>query len=116
MAAAAVEKSLRNGETMISKEQLDVLEREMKSVLDELAPLLTEYDELMKVKITDKNKIRNILNELEPLLKTKNPECEDLLDDLHRIEGGEKLASKVESFRFEQALDEFEKIKFEFLE
>jgi len=115
-AASTVENLLRNGENKVSKEQLDVLEREMKAVLDELAPLLTEYEEMLKIKITDRTQIRRIFEDLEPLLKSKNPECEDLLDDLYRIDGAEKLAVKVENFRFDQAMEELNKIKFEFFE
>jgi HPt (histidine-containing phosphotransfer) domain-containing protein len=108
IAAAEVESKLKGGENRASKEQIDILEAEIKSVLNDLAPLLSEYEAMISVKITDKNRIRELFEELEPFLASKNPECEDMLDDIYRIEGAEKLAAKVENFRFDQALEELE--------
>jgi Fe-S oxidoreductase len=70
---------------------------------------------MINVKITDKDKIREILEELEPFIVSKDPECEDMLDDIYRIEGAEKLAAKVENFKFDQALEELEKLRREIL-
>jgi len=114
-AAADVEGKLKGGENHVSKRQLDVLKAELDSVLSELAPLLSEYEAMINEKITDKDRIREIIEELEPFLVSKNPECEDMLDDIYRIEGAEKLAAKVENFRFDQALEELEKLKSEIL-
>jgi len=114
-AAADVESMLKGGENHVSKRQLDVLEAEIKSVLDELAPLLLEYEAMISVKITDKDRIREIFDDLKPFLISKNPECEDMLDDLYRIEGAEKLAAKVENFRFDQALEELDILRSEIL-
>jgi CheY-like chemotaxis protein len=112
-AAADVEGKLKGGENLVSKEQLDVLEAEIKSVLEELAPLLSEYEAMINVKITDKVRIHEIFDKLEPFLVSKNPECEDMLDDLYRIKGAERLAAKVENFIFDQALEELEILRYE---
>jgi len=112
-AAADVESKLKGGENHVTKEQLNILEVEIKSVLNELTPLLAEYEAMINIKITDTNKIREIFEELEPFLVSKNPECEDMLDDIYRIEGAEKLAAKVENFRFDQALEELEILRSE---
>jgi HPt (histidine-containing phosphotransfer) domain-containing protein len=110
-AAADVEAGLKGGENFVSKKQLNILETEINTVLRELTPLLSEYEAMINIKIIDENKIREIFEELEPFLRSKNPECEDLLDDIYRIEGAEKLAAKVENFKFDQALEELELLK-----
>jgi len=115
-AAAAVELMLIESKGKEFKrekdeENLHTLESELKSVLDKLAPLLAEAEEKSKVKITDESKIREIIDKLEPMLMNKNPDCEDLLDDVRTIPGAEELASQIEKFKFRQALEELSAIK-----
>jgi len=109
--AAVTESMLVNNENRLVKEQMDILEVELNTVLDELAPLLYEFDILNEEKISDTEKIREIFDKLEPLLRTKNPDCENLLDDIYKIFGAEELAQKIEKFKFKQALDELGRLK-----
>ena len=109
--AKVLEYSLNDNEINGAKAQLKRVEAELQVVLRELAPLLTEADERGKNKISDNDAVRKILDELEPMLIKRNPECMNLVDDLHAIPGAEKLALHVEDFDFKEALEEFYKLK-----
>jgi HPt (histidine-containing phosphotransfer) domain-containing protein len=110
-AAAVVEEKLRNGKNKLKQEHIDILEGEFFSVLDEFSPLLDEFEEQKSIKITDEDKIREIFDDLEPLLKNKNPDSEGFLGDVLRIEGAEVLAEKLDEFKLTQALEELNKLK-----
>jgi len=115
-AAAAVEFMLTEAKGKDFKREKDennlhTLETELKTVLDKLAPLLAEAEEKSKVKITDESKIKEIIDKLEPMLINKNPDCEDLLDDVRTIPGAEELVRQMEKFKFRQALEELSTIK-----
>jgi len=109
--AAVTESMLVNNENRLVKEQLDILETELNSVLNEFAPLLAEFDSRTSEKITDSDKIREIFDRLEPLLKKNSPDCGDFLNDIYKIPGAEELADKIENFQFKQALEELKKIR-----
>jgi CheY-like chemotaxis protein len=110
-AAAEVEEMLKNGENRLEKEQLDFLEAEFISVINDFTPLLDEFEEQKQIKITDEDKIREIFDNLEPLLLNKNPDSGELIVDIHRIEGAELLADRIEDFKFAQALEELNRLK-----
>jgi len=110
-AAAKVEAEISKGKSAPSKERIGVLESELNSVLDKLAPLLAEAEARSIDKTTDAEKVREIIEKLEPMLKNKNPECEDLLDDIRSIPNSEELVSHIEMFNFKKATEEFLKIK-----
>jgi HPt (histidine-containing phosphotransfer) domain-containing protein len=110
-AAAKVEAEISKGKSVPSKERIGVLESELNSVLDKLAPLLAEAEARSIDKTTDAEKVREIIEKLEPMLKNKNPECEDLLDDIRSIPNSEELVSHIEMFNFKKATEEFLKIK-----
>jgi CheY-like chemotaxis protein len=109
-AAAAVEDMLEEKQTNIDVKEMWTLENELNIVLDELKPLIAE-ERIRTAKIEDPEKVWNIIERLESLLKNKNPECEDLLDDIRAIPGTETLALCIEKFKFRQALDELSKVK-----
>jgi CheY-like chemotaxis protein len=110
-AAADVEEMLNNGENRLDQYQLDILESEFMSVLDDFSPLLEEFEAQKQIKITDEDRIREIFDKLEPLLINSNPDSVDFIGDIHRIEGAEVLAEKIEDFRFPQALEELNKLR-----
>ncbi|MCL2702400.1 MAG: response regulator [Defluviitaleaceae bacterium] len=110
-AAAAVEGVLKDGSYRIGEELLDVFESELKAVLERLAPLLLEAAAKSAGKIGDAAKVREILDKLEPLLLNKNPEVEDLLDDIRTIPGAEDLVYHIERFKFRQAIEELVNVK-----
>ncbi|MCL2636798.1 MAG: ATP-binding protein [Oscillospiraceae bacterium] len=112
-AAVEVEKSILDGENPIPKQSLNILELELKLVLEKLAPLLDEFNQNKVVETTDKEEIIRITQKLEPLLKAKNPECEDMLDEIRRIPGSGQLVKLIEEFSLKQAYSELQKIMME---
>jgi signal transduction histidine kinase/CheY-like chemotaxis protein len=113
LAATNVEQALKNGENLVTKEQLQTLETELNSVMEELMPLLngestaTPQSSIM----VPGQEVRRLIVKLEPLLKSGNPDCLDLVSDLRAIPGCEWLAQQIEDFDFETALSTLVEIK-----
>jgi len=109
--AAEIEDTLSSEGNLLTSQQIDTLETELKSVLSELAPLLNEFNSKIIEEITDKGKILEIIGRLEPLLVAKNPECEDMLDEIRAIQKSEELVKFIENFNFKRAHEELLKLK-----
>ncbi|MCL2755093.1 MAG: ATP-binding protein, partial [Oscillospiraceae bacterium] len=110
-AAAAVEAMLSESTNNINSKLLRSLEGELKSVLGKLEPLRLEADSVKLETITDMGRIHEVFAALEPLLKNKSPECEDLLDSIYAIGGAKALAGYIEKFQFKPAIEELHKLK-----
>jgi len=110
-AAATAEVFLSGGKNNLNQEVIHNLETEIKSVLEELSPLLTEVTEKNINKITDINKIREIFEKLEPLLKNKDTECLNMIDDICSITGTDELIKQIEDYNFKLAYDTFISLK-----
>jgi PAS domain S-box-containing protein len=110
-AATAVEAILSEGKNNLKEKHINNLEAEMKTVLEELAPLMLEDASKQVEKITDAAKVLEILRKLEPMLKDRNPECEDLIDEIRAIPNAEELVLQTERFNFKKAIEEFDKVK-----
>ncbi|MCL2633033.1 MAG: transporter substrate-binding domain-containing protein [Oscillospiraceae bacterium] len=110
-AAAEMENILTNSEISPPEQALISLEAELKSVLNKYAPLLDEFNSREVVQITDTAAILEILERLEPLLISRNPECENLLEEIRSIPNGEELVGFIENFNFKKAHKELLKIK-----
>jgi hypothetical protein len=80
-------------------------------VLDELAPLLDETNVKNKTGPVDAEKILELFEKLEPLLKNRDTACLKLLDDLNAVPGTEELAYQIEEFNFKLAFAALEKLK-----
>ena len=109
--AAALEGMLENNINPLDKNEINILDTELKAALDSLHPLLTEIEMNKKPVINNADKILEILDKLEPLLSKKDPNCEELLDDILSIPGAEELAKQTEKFNFKQAIIELMKLK-----
>ena len=96
---------------LLQKEEIKLIESEIKSVLEKLSPLLAEIDKNNIEKTNDKQKIHEILDKLEIMLLNKNPECEDMRDEILSIPGAEELARQIDRFNFKQAVIELTKLK-----
>jgi CheY-like chemotaxis protein len=107
-AAADVEKMLKNGENLVTKKQLAVLETELNKVLEELAPLLEEPK--APAPVFSSEKARELAGKLVPLLKSGNPECLKFIGDLRIISGSEGLIKQMENFDFESASATFARL------
>ncbi|MDR0315967.1 MAG: response regulator [Treponema sp.] len=82
--AADMEHLLSGGKNMLKEDHLNLLEKELNVVLKELA--------------------LELLEQLEPLLKSGNPECLNLVDGLHAIPGSRTLIYQLDDFDFQPAL------------
>jgi len=94
-----------------AKLQIMHLENELYKVFEKLTPLLIEEEEKKITEITDTDKVKEILGNLEPVLMKRNPECMNMLDDIRAIPGADELALLVEDFEFKKALEELERLK-----
>jgi len=119
-AAADVEKTLKNGEKPVTEKQLKTLEEEMSIVLKELAPLLDEPSVRSQLnnfvtKHTNPTLLRELLEKLESLLKSGNPESLSFIDDLKALPRSALLIQQIEDFDFDSALITLGKSKKEWL-
>ena len=114
-AAAEVEAALKNSENKTTKPQMDLLNTELTAVLDELSPYMNNTPETDKIKSStdtlDHVKTRALIDKLEPLLKSGNPECLKYVDDLEKIPGSEELIRQIQDFYFVAAGKHLSKLK-----
>jgi PAS domain S-box-containing protein len=101
--SAELEALLRDKKSFIPKTKLDLLENELSAVLKELKPFAIKNEGRKKI-TDDPETIRTLLTQLEPLIKTRNPESLDFLEQVNAIPGAEELASQMESYDFKPAL------------
>jgi len=105
-AAATVERLIKEDDIAGAKSKMEQLKTELDAVLNELTPLLNKAGERGKKRLTDPEKIKEVLSKLEPMLEKRNPECMNLVNDLYAIPGAEQLAQYVEDFDFKEAIEE----------
>ncbi|MCL2269781.1 MAG: transporter substrate-binding domain-containing protein [Treponema sp.] len=117
-AAADVEFRLRDGENRVADEQLQLLEAELVLVLNEFAPLLDEpeaHEGTEQVPLLEPEKVQELFQKLEDLLKSGNPECINFSNDLYAVPGDNdlihKLILQMNDFEFEGALSTLTKLK-----
>jgi len=113
-AAADLELTLKDGKKPVTEEQLKTLETEMNLVLNELALLLDESParpQTVRSTAIDPARAGELIEKLEPLLKSGNPESLRLIGDLQAIPGSELLIRQMEDFDFESAVSTLAGIK-----
>jgi HPt (histidine-containing phosphotransfer) domain-containing protein len=110
-AAAAVETYLSKGENQLTGEHLRNVETELQAVLSELAPLLTEAVINEDTSSFDVGKAAALLNTLEPLIKNKDTECLNYINDLYSVPGAKKLIDEIEAYKFRTALASLETLR-----
>jgi signal transduction histidine kinase/DNA-binding response OmpR family regulator len=112
-AASGVEQALKDGNNLVTGDQLKILETELKKALDELEPLLDESTAQAQAVPTaiDSAQIRELIEKLEPLLKGGNPDSLNFIDGLRAIPGNERLIQQIEDFDFESAFSTFAESK-----
>jgi signal transduction histidine kinase/DNA-binding response OmpR family regulator len=107
-AAAEVEQRLSKGNNTVTEEQLELLESELNMVLNEFSILLKEEaaakSEEAAVAAIEPEKARELLQKLEPLLKSGNPESLNFIKNLRAVPGSGQLIQQIEDFEFEAAL------------
>jgi signal transduction histidine kinase/CheY-like chemotaxis protein len=108
--ARSIEITLRNGDLVTKNHKIN-LEKEVNKVLSKLTNIVEKTTKIKDDKITDKNKIKEILDKLEIMLINYNPECVTMTDELMSIEGTEELVLHIEDYEFKEALETLQKIK-----
>jgi HPt (histidine-containing phosphotransfer) domain-containing protein len=98
-------KLLKNGDYSVSLEEMNNLEEEINTVLNELAPYAEMQDSSRSKPGSDTeaitaDKIKELLAELLPLLENGDPACLKFLDSLHHIQGCEELIQQMENMDF----------------
>jgi PAS domain S-box-containing protein len=118
-AAGEVEQMLKDGKNLVTVEQMKKLKTELQEALEELRPLLEEtaaqeppaQAEGRDVSAMEPEKVKELLEKLEPLLKRGNPESLKFIDDLRAVAGSERLIQQIEDFDFEPAVATFAELK-----
>jgi len=104
-AAAVIEAACTNM-GMPNSKQMNAFKNELNKTLRKLSPLLSEVlaEKTFCGSLVDGEKIRDIVARLEPMLTENDSECMDLIDELRKIPGTEKIVWQMEHFEFETAL------------
>jgi len=115
-AANDIETNLKDGLNHVSEEMLNILEAELKAVLNEIRPLAKEYAAELEfaksqIKAPDTETIMKTLDELEPLLRDSDSECFNYMDTLSSIPGAEKLLQCMEEYELKDAQNELKKLR-----
>ena len=109
-AAADVEAAFKSGENRATEDQMNILKSKLSEALDELNPYLIE--QMTHVQPDDSNvefdakKTNDLLDELEPLLKSRDAECLKMIDRLVVIPGSGELIRQIEDYNFRAAAQE----------
>ena len=109
--ASDVEYSLKDGKNLVTEEQLKNLKTDLDMVLNELAPTLKESAAERPFGIPEPDKMRALIEKLEPMLKGGNSECLDYLSDLQMLPGSGRLIQQMNDFDFESALSTLLELK-----
>ena len=105
------EKELRN-EKIPPEDRLELLNSELKAVLDELAPLLAENSASKNInKIIIPENAGEVLEKLEYLLKNKDTECLGLLKEISALPEAEVLVNLIENFEYQKASEALSVLK-----
>jgi len=103
-AAEEIENSLKDGENLITPNQMMTLETELNIAISELAPLVSE--KAMSAEgavLLDCEAACKLLEKLEYMLIDSDPECLSYINDLRLVSGSEKLIRQMENFDFKPA-------------
>ena len=109
--AAVIEVLIKNGEIQTAMLHIGTLKTELGSVLDGLKPLLEAPVETVFAEPLNPGQTRELFEKLEPLLKDRNAECMNLLDEIRVAPGAEELAHQIEEYDFKNALETLSKLK-----
>lgn len=101
-----IEYALAEGDMSHIADQLTALGHELKSVLDELSPLLEEpKTQSTENTAYDKTKAVVLFEKLEQLLRADNAKCRELTAELKEIPGTTALIEQIEDYEFEKSLE-----------
>jgi len=121
--AGEIESLLKDGEDLTTVEQMDEFEFELRTVLEELLPLIQEAEAQTQAAASasgaaasaDPEEALLLLEKLEPMLAARNSGALNLLDEIRALPGAEELAQQIEEFDFKPALETLAKLRKSFL-
>ncbi|MDR1754950.1 MAG: response regulator [Eubacterium sp.] len=104
-AAASVEDRLKDGINYVTEDMLVSLEKELDSAIDKLNIVLghAEGSSEQSAENLSREEIKKLIKNIEPLIKSGNPECLRFIGGLRAIKGSEKLIEQMNDFDFAQA-------------
>ena len=86
-----------------SEEQITFLKEKLNTVLEELEPLLADAETRPIPTVSNQGEATAVFDELEPMLKTRNPKALNMLETLQKIPGTKTLAHQIEEYDFKLA-------------
>jgi signal transduction histidine kinase/CheY-like chemotaxis protein/ABC-type amino acid transport substrate-binding protein len=107
--AREIEDLLRVG-ALVPENKMNLLEKELRQVLDKLQPLLDEIANY-EAKSLDAEQALALFEKVKPMIENINPEVELFLDDIRAVPGTEKLTRHIKDFEFEFAAKELAELK-----
>ena len=108
--AQTIETDLKDGTNNVTTQNWNLLELELNSILEALAPLYTSLEEEHSGNIKTENAYE-LIQKLEMLLQARNADSINLLSDIRQVQGLEEVVEYVERYEFKQALLKLEEIK-----
>jgi CheY-like chemotaxis protein len=108
--AAEIEDCLQN-QIVPSEELVRSLGIKLSAVLEELASLINDSADQAGQDYLDAGQVLTLIEKLEPLLRSRNSECINLLDDIRAIPGAEGLALQIEKYNFKLAAQTLAELK-----
>jgi CheY-like chemotaxis protein len=113
-AAADIENGLKDGQNLVTAEQMMALEKELNAALAELEPQVVDLSgggtaagaEQISVEST-----LELIGKLEPLLELGDIGARQYIYELRHIKGGEDLIQQIEDFDFDLALATLAELK-----
>ncbi len=112
-----IERSLTGEKTILKEEQLQLLEKELNAVLEELAPLAEESkQEQYSTKILNRKNALDLIEKLEPLLQVGDSESLELIGEINDTlspigEQCKTAISQMEDYEFELAFETIKELK-----
>jgi signal transduction histidine kinase/DNA-binding response OmpR family regulator len=110
-----IESILKNGKNQVTSAQMAALETELNATLSRLAPPPGSPDESLtsavETPVLDVEKIKELINRLEPMLKGGIAESLDFVNDLRAIPGSGPLIRQIKEFDFEAAYSTLTELK-----
>jgi CheY-like chemotaxis protein len=110
-AAAEVENLLKNGVIPVDSDPINLLKAELIGVLDKLRPLLSDSAVTANAPAMSDEQIKALLEKLEPMLKSKTPDCVELVDEIRGLPDSDELIQQIEEYNFRAALKIFTELK-----
>jgi HPt (histidine-containing phosphotransfer) domain-containing protein len=113
--AADIELQLKDGQNLVTAQQLAALETELKAVLTEFAAkaetnFISQVTEdsrsgaAVQSEPVNTEFVRKKNKKLEPMLEMGNLDCRELIDSLRLIPGTDKLRQQIKNLDLEEAL------------